>query len=129
MFAVKKHTCDIGHVVLLLSYFLLIHPAYTIRKLIAMDTFNKFFPLLIHPSVKDFFVRVLSASDTSLNIKTEFKLKLFEYLKIAGFNRFFEEVLIHKKSLDKVSKIDLIKNPELVKEKKKLGNFFCILLT
>lgn len=88
-----------------------------------MDTFNKLFPLLTHPSVKDFYVRVLSASDTSLNIKTEFKLKLFEYLKIVGFNNFFEDVLIHKKSLDKVKSMNLIKDPELIKKKKKLGNY------
>ena len=115
---------------ILLSYFLLIQPSLTIRKFISVDFLNKIFPLLVHPSFQDFFSKLFSACDDSLNICTEYRIKLLEYLKLTEFGQLVNQVIIGKKRLDQASQSPFCQTKQCLSQKKKIGknhknhNFF-----
>lgn len=117
----KKHDCDLGHVVLVLSFFLVVQPACTVRKFISSDLLVKFFPLLTHPSLQDFFARLLSACDTSLNLCTRYRLKLIQYLRLSEFEKLLTQVVVHRKRLDQVTQSDFCRSDACLRSKKKLG--------
>lgn len=121
MFSPDKHDCDLGHVILVLSYFLVVQPAFTVRKFISSDLLVKFFPLLGHPSVQDLFARLLSACDTSLNLCTRYRFKVLEYLRLSEFDKLLAQVVVQRKRLDQVSQSAFCTSDQFLRAKKKLG--------
>lgn len=76
---------------------------------------------MIHPSFQDFFSKLFSACDVSLNISTEYKIKLLEYLKLSEFGKLINQVVIEKKRLDCATRSSFCKSSEYLQTKKKIG--------
>ena len=114
----KEHCCDLGHVILLLSYFLILQPAFTVRKLISYNVLPGLLNFLPHQAVKDFFIRIFSPKDNSLNLCTEFKVKILDSLRNANIKQIFNKVISGELSLGKV---DHFVNFNNSKENSKIG--------
>ena len=77
---------------------------------------------MVHPSIQDFFCKLLNACDTSLNLCTKYKLKILDYLKFTEFGDYLSQVLIKKKRLDQVTQSSYCQTKEFLSKKKKIGN-------
>jgi hypothetical protein len=71
--------------------------------------------------------KLFDACDTSLNLCTEYKLKILDYLKLTEFGKLMNQVLIEKKRLDQAVQSPFCLSKECLNAKKKIGNLVLIL--